>query len=454
MTARERLGARFGALRAGARLPGHTVRLRLTLLYGALFLISGVGLLTVTNLLVRESPGNNVAILGLPAGPSPVNAIHPGLTARLGPSQVADSLVPGWQAAIGITSAVAPRADRAALAAVKATQSRLKVAQSQITKVNTQLGRIVRVARAQPGHELHQLLITSALALAVMTVISIALGWLMAGRVLRPLQTITAAARDISATNLHQRLALEGPNDELHQLGNTFDELLGRLEGSFEAQRQFVANASHELRTPLARQRTVAEVALSDPGATVQSLRESHERVIAAGEQQERLIEALLTLARSERGLARRESFDLAAVTEAVLTSHHAELAHGDLQLEAALDPAPTSGDPRLGERLVANLIDNAIRHNRPNGSVQVATAARDGRATLSVANSGPIVPPSEIDRLFEPFQRLERSRTANSDGAGLGLSIAAAIARAHGGTLVARPRPGGGLVVEASLPS
>jgi signal transduction histidine kinase len=206
--------------------------------------------------------------------------------------------------------------------------------------------------------------ITSALALALMTVVSIALGWLVAGRVLRPLRTITAAARDISATNLHKRLALDGPNDELHQLGNTFDELLGRLEASFEAQRQFVANASHELRTPLARQRTVAEVALSDPAATVESLRESHERILAAGEQQERLIEALLTLAHSERGLAQRESFDLAALT------------------------------------------------NR-------------------VANSGPIIPSGDIDRRFEPFQRLDSSRATNRNGTGLGPSIAAAIARA-----------------------
>jgi signal transduction histidine kinase len=379
MTAHAHLETRLGGLRARLRLPGHTVRLRLTLLYGALFLISGAVLLTITNLLVRTG------------------------------------LVPG-----GRTVKINPLLrNPAVVAAIKATRSQLK--------------HVVTAAQAQPAHELHQLLITSALALAVMTVVSIGLGWLVAGRVLRPLRTITAAARDISATNLHKRLALDGPNDELHQLGNTFDELLGRLEASFEAQRQFVANASHELRTPLARQRTVAEVALSDPAATVESLRESHERVLAAGEQQERLIEALLTLAHSERGLAQRESFDLAALTNSVLVTRHAELKQRELQLEATLDPAPASGEPRLAERLIANLIDNAIRHNRPNGTIHVATRFSAGRATISVANSGPIIPTGDVDRLFEPFQRLDSSRATNRNGTGLGLSIAAVVARAHG---------------------
>ena len=198
----------------------------------------------------------------------------------------------------------------------------------------------------------------------------------------------------------------------------------------------------------------MAEVALSDPAATVESLRESHQRVLAAGEQQERLIEALLTLARSERGLAQREPFDLASVTDSVLVTRRPELEQRGLRLEATLDPAPALGEPRLVERLVANLIDNAIRHSLAEGSVRVATRATPAGVTISVTNTGPVVPPGDIERLLQPFQRLDGSRTASGDGVGLGLSIADAIARAHGGTLVVRPETGGGLAVEASLPS
>jgi signal transduction histidine kinase len=409
------------------------VRLKLTVLYGALFLVSGGILLTITNLVVRNSTTTAVG----------VNTTLPvGFAKRIiGPP-------PTWQIAPAIV-----RANGAAITALKVTRKQLSLAQRQADQIRGKFKRIVGIAQGQPSQELHQLLITSLLALAVMTVVSIGLGWLVAGRVLRPLRTITAAARDISASNLDRRLALDGPNDELHELGSTFDGLMGRLEGSFEAQRQFVANASHELRTPLARQRTVAEVALSDPDATVESLRESHQRVLAAGEQQERLIEALLTLARSERGLARRESFDLATLTDAILSARGPDVEARGLRLEAALDPAPTFGEPQLVERLVANLVDNAIRHNLPNGSVHVATRAGAGRAIISVANTGPVIAPGDVERLIQPFQRLDGSRTADRDGVGLGLSIADAIARAHGGTLTVRPQPEGGLAVEASFP-
>jgi signal transduction histidine kinase len=310
------------------------------------------------------------------------------------------------------------------------------------------------VAEQQHTAEMHQLLEQSGIALAIMAAVSIALGWLAAGRVLRPLRTVNERARTISASNLHRRLALDGPDDEITQLANTFDELLGRLEASFAAQRQFVANASHELRTPLARAQTVAEVALGDPEATVDTLRASHERVLAAGRQQERLLEALLTLARSERGLDERAPFDLATVTATMLHTRRPEAELRGLYVHATLEPAETSGDPRLAERLVANLIDNALRHNIPHGRIDVTTSTKAGHAVLSVTNTGPPVPADELERLVQPFQRLGADRTDHSDGSGLGLSIVAASAIAHGAALTTRTQPAGGLDVEVGFPS
>jgi signal transduction histidine kinase len=306
---------------------------------------------------------------------------------------------------------------------------------------------------AQQDAQLHQLLVNSGIALGLMAGVSIVLGWMVAGRVLRPLHTITTAARHISVTSLHERLALEGPDDELKELGDTFDDLIARLERSFDAQRRFVANASHELRTPLARQRTVAQVALGDPEATVDSLRVAHERVLAAGAQQEHLIEALLTLARGQAGLVKHEPFDLAGLTSDVLLSRREEAQARELDLRDALAPAPLVGDPRLVERLIANLVDNAILHNVANGHISVTVGTRSGHAVFSIANSGPVVPVSEIDRLFQPFQRLEVERTSHGQGIGLGLSIVRAIAEAHDATLNVRSLPGGGLDVEVSLP-
>jgi signal transduction histidine kinase len=288
-----------------------------------------------------------------------------------------------------------------------------------------------------------------------MAIVSIWLGWLVAGRALRPLRTITSTARDISASSLHRRLALEGPDDEVKQLADTFDGLLGRLEASFDAQRQFVANASHELRTPLTLERTLVEVALADPDATVESLRETCERVLVAGEQQERLIEALLTLSRSQRGLDYHEPFDLGAVAAEVLEARRPDAERRELHLAAALESAPTSGDRRLGERLVANLVDNAVRHNVPSGRIDVTTGTKDGRAILTITNSGPVVPPHELDRLFQPFQRLVANRdNGQGDGLGLGLSIVQAIATAHDATLIPRAQTEGGLAIEVSFPS
>jgi signal transduction histidine kinase len=298
-----------------------------------------------------------------------------------------------------------------------------------------------------------ELIIQSAAALAVMSVISIGLGWLMAGRFLRPLRTITATVRRVSASSLGQRLALPGPADELKELGDTFDALLARLEQSFEAQRRFVANASHELRTPVTRQRALVEVALGDLSPTVESLQDLCAQVLGASIEQERLIEALLTLARSQRGLDQRERFDLAALAGLVARAREPEAHRRGLTMTTSLRPAPLEGDPRLAERLLANLVDNAVLHNVPGGSVRVGTGTDQRCAALSVTNTGPVIAPAEIAALFEPFRRLGADRTADRDGLGLGLSIVDAIVTAHGATLRAQALPGGGLKIAVRFP-
>jgi signal transduction histidine kinase len=376
-----------------ARRPRPTVRLRLTLLYGGLFLISGAALLAVTYALVAQATQG---------------AIGSG-------SRVGTGLSVQQERALALREHAAALDARAAV--------------------------------------LHELLAWSALTLALMAVLSIALGWIVAGRVLRPLRIITAAAREISAASLGERLALGGPDDELRELGDTFNGLLARLEASFRAQRQFIANASHELRTPLARQRVISQVALADPGATIETLAAAHERVLASGAQQEQLIEALLTLARGQAGLSKPEPFNLAAVTSQALAAREPEARYRNLTLHAALDPALATGSPRLTERLAANLVDNALRHNVAYGRVNVTTETRNSRAVLSVANTGPAVPTAAVDRLFQPFQRLGTDRTSHGEGLGLGLSIVQAIADAHSATITARPQPGGGLLVEVTFP-
>jgi signal transduction histidine kinase len=412
------------------------VRLRLTLLYGGLFLLCAVALLAVTNLAVRRVTGSS----SISATPSLLS----GHISGHGTSSFPPPALNRLKGVITLHSGPLSSSQ---------VRTLVKESQASVTYAQDHLQHVLRIVAALPATENHQLLVISVIVLAVMALVALWLGWLVAGRVLSPLRTITAAAREISATNLHRRLALSGPDDELRELGNTFDELLTRLEASFDAQRQFVANASHELRTPLARQRTLAEVALGDGDATVRSLRASLERLIAAGEEQEQLIEALLTLARSERGIAAREPFDLALLSERVLAERRPELRRRRLHLEAALEPAAGSGEPRLLERLIANLVDNAIGHNHRGGSVAVNTATRGGRATLTVSNSGPVIPADQVARLLEPFERLAGARTTKTRGTGLGLSIAVAIAHAHGGTLTVAAQPEGGLVVEVSLP-
>jgi signal transduction histidine kinase len=300
---------------------------------------------------------------------------------------------------------------------------------------------------------LHQLLIESGVALAIMALVSAALGWIVAGRVLRPLRVITGATRDISASNLHERLALGGPDDELKELGDTIDGLLKRLEASFSSQRQFVANASHELRTPLARQRTLAQVALSDPDASADSLRAAHERILASGEQQEQLIDALLTLSRVQAGAISRQSVDLAPLVSNLLAVRMAEAEVRGVRLIPMLAEAPLRGDPRLVERLVANVLDNALRHNVPGGMIVVRTGTRSGHGWLAVSNDGPLVEADQIERLYEPFERLGAERTNTGDGFGLGLCIVRAVATAHGASLMTEARSSGGLNIEVRFP-
>jgi signal transduction histidine kinase len=297
--------------------------------------------------------------------------------------------------------------------------------------------------------------IRSVAILAGLVIASLAVGWLIAGRFLRPLRTITATARDISASNLNRRLDLTGRNDEFKDLGETLDDLFGRLEASFESQRHFVANASHELRTPLAAERTLLQVALADPEATAGALRETCQQVLVLGDRQERLIEALLTLASSERGVEEWEPFDLAEVAGKVIDDRRQEAEHRGLRVHAALTAAPATGDPRLAESLVANLVDNAIRHNVPGGRVEVWTTMTDGGAVIRIRNTGAVVPSYELNRLFQPFQRLgdERIRHGDGDGHGLGLAIVRAIAAAHKAAVRVTAGSEGGLDIEVSFP-
>ncbi|MFF4504086.1 sensor histidine kinase [Streptomyces sp. NPDC001401] len=385
------------------RLIPRSIRWRLTLLYSALFVVAGAALLGVVYFLAASS------VVG---GRTVTSVEGPGL-----PDQGATPTAPAT---------------------------------------------ISAVAEILRRDQLHDLLVYAAVALAVMALASLALGRLMAGRVLSPLRAMTATARRISADNLHERLAVHGPDDELKAVADTFDDVLARLEGAFEAQKQFVANASHELRTPLTLQQTIVDVTLADPAASEQALRAALLRVRAAGQEQERLIDALLTLARSQRCLERREFVDLAAIVRE-------RLPDSGCRVEARLEPAPVLGDPQLIERLVVNLTDNAVRHNLPAGEggwVSVWTGLdAAGRPGLRIENSGPVILPDQAAGLFQPFRRLgpdrvlppsrvrSSGRSPHRDGLGLGMSIVAAVTAAHGGRVRARTRPAGGLIVEVGLP-
>jgi signal transduction histidine kinase len=291
-----------------------------------------------------------------------------------------------------------------------------------------------------------------AIALAAMTGLSVLGGWAVAGRILRPLQRITGTAKRVSQDNLDERIGLEGPRDELKELADTFDGMLERLSAAFASQRRFVANASHELRTPLSVIRTELDVTLADPNATNAELREMAETVREATLATERLLQALLTLARTEAGVTRRDPGDLADAARLALAQTAAEASASRLEVRFSLDDAPVRGDRRLLERLVANLVENAVRHNRSGGMVDVRTFQEDGRSVVLVRNDGDPIPPAAVPSLLEPFQRLDRG--ARGDGSGLGLSIVRSVAEAHGGTVALDARPAGGLAVRVTLPA
>ena len=344
------------------------------------------------------------------------------------------------------------------------------------TRIELDSADFAKLVRAQARSEL---LRSGGFAFAVVVVVGIAAGYLLAGQALQPVSRVTAAARRLSTETLDSRIALRGPDDELKELADTFDAMLARLDAAFDSQRRFVANASHELRTPLAVIRTEVDVTLADGDATVAELRTMGEVVRDASVRADRLVDALLVLARSEAqarvGLELREPVDLAELLPAVVAALAGEIDERGISVEANAGPAPTAGDPHLLERLVGNLVENAVRHNITGGWVTVRTGRADGAgpvepgtplwdgrpaaagdrplAQLTVVNSGPVVSEPTVDDLFEPFRRGGTARTA-SRGAGLGLSIVRAVAAAHGGHVAARPLAGGGLEVVVRLPS
>jgi signal transduction histidine kinase len=297
------------------------------------------------------------------------------------------------------------------------------------------------------------MLIRSLMALGGLGVLALMLGYVVADRALRPVKQMTATAQKLSGTSLaHQRIDLQGPDDELKELADTFDAMLTRLNAAFDAQRRFVDNASHELRTPLAINRTVLEVALSDPEAS-EDLKVLGRTLLGTNARNERLIEGLLLLARSERELSVRKPADIQDVARTAVEQLAPFAAEEDVTVEYDLHPAPVIGDPVLLERCISNLIENGIKHNAgPSGKVWVRSGIVDGGAVVQIANTGPHVPAYEVDSLFEPFRRLNADRVQSAKGAGLGLSIVRAIVRAHGGTVIAVPRDGGGLVVTVRL--
>jgi signal transduction histidine kinase len=392
-------------LRGWARnphLPLRTVRMRLTLLYGALFLLSGAALLAVAYTLTW-------------------NATSPSVDKVL----------------INDARLYAVEGHAVGLQAMRELKLRDAVIASQHATV------------------MHQLLASCAIALAITAVLSIVVGWLVAGRVLRPLRTMTAATQRISEQSLHQRLAVTGPADELKRLGDTIDDLLARLEGAFDAQRRFVANASHELRTPLTMMRTAVDVATRKPGPPAPGVTALAGKIRAGLDKADRLVESFLTLARAEHGGAvRRSTVALDELATTVLADHSAAINGMHLTVDQDHHDTPVPGSEPLLSHLTGNLIDNAIRHNQPGGWIRVGTGTGTGTARLVVENSGPILDPGKVCELTQPFRRAVPDRTGtNGAGVGLGLSIVAAIVGTHHGTLDLHARPHGGLRVTVTLP-
>ena len=391
--------ARLGERLSRGVMPRRTVRLRLTALYGGLFLVSGAALLAITYLLVA----------GLPIRFPPPGGVG-GLPSRV------PQRPPSCSPAQGFCGHP--------------------------------------FALAQQTAVLHGLLIRSGIALVIMAVLSIWLGWLMAGHVLRPLQVITSTTRQISDENLHERLTLPGPLDELTELGDTIDALLGRLEGAFDAQRNFVANASHELRTPLAMMRTSLDVAEAKSSSVSQDASVLAGKVREGLDQADRLVESFLVLARAQRGvMTDLTTVCLPEIVSTALDARTAEVAGMHLAVRLQLGDADVVGSETLLARMVANLVGNAIRHNQPGGFIDVTTEADAFAVRLVVENGGPSLDPDQVAQLSQPFKRLGAERTGSAGGVGLGLSIVAAIVAAHRGSLDLQEGPGGGLRVGIELP-
>ena len=396
-----------------------TLRMRLTLVYGGLFLIAGIVLLGVTYLLVdRQVPGGNVMLSVKVAG-----QIKPGTE----PDAALDQPFLRTGAGQLITAEDVPQYFE---------KEQAKVRNNALTSLLTQGG----------------------IALAIVGSASIGLGWLIAGRVLAPLHRVTDTARRIATgrgadLSLHERIALEGGDHDVKELADTFDTMVERLDRSFEGQRRFVANASHELRTPLTLNRALVEVAMNRKTASG-DVKQLGETLLEINTRHERLINGLLLLAKSENEILDRTEIDLADVVSHVAAQAAEEARAAGVTITEKPGEALTSGDPILIERLAQNLVENAIRHNQPGGFARITSRALpDGGAELEVANSGLTIPPYDIPGLFEPFRRLDDERLVTAKGAGLGLSIVRSVARAHGGEVVAKPRSGGGLVVTVTLP-
>jgi signal transduction histidine kinase len=398
-----------------------TVRARLTLLYTGLFAACGAIVVAVSYTLVAQLPA-----LGQGQGngkqPSPSGGVSASFAARCRSEQLS------------------AHPDQGILAKCASYRQHLSAQSQRDLKY---LG-----AQGQRDLTLSHLLQYSLITLAVVIALAAILGWIAAGRALRPVHLITAAARAASEHDLSARVTPRGPRDELRELAETFDEMLGRLQAAFEGQQRFIANASHELRTPLAVMGATVDVVLGNPDATPGDLRGMAADIRAAVDHAEHLIGALLILARNERGLTVREEVDLATAAEDVLDT----AGLGDRRVHATLQPAVISGDPVLAEHLIANLVDNAVRHNIAAGDIWISTRTMAGSSQLTVANTGPVISPADVGRIFQPFQRLS-DRTSH-DGFGLGLAIVASIAAIHGGTVTARPRDDGGLSVTVTIPS
>ena len=426
------------------RLPRRTARLRLTVLYGAAFLACGAVVLVVVTYLAYEHTAHQ---LSSDYAESSASAV---LNAKV---PTADVQQEGSYHVFKLRVPIADVQQEGSYDELTAPLAAAQLAEKAPALSAAQRAKLFGEAQVRVNYDVRHILIISAIALAVIAAAAAAIGWILAGRVLRPLSTITAAARRIAASSLHERLDLHGPDDELKELADTLDDLFARLEASFDAQRRFAASASHELRTPLTRERTLLQVTLADPGSTTGTWQAVSQELLAGNAEQERLIESLLALASSAAGPGEREPVDLAAITSAALAAALSGISRLGLNVHPDLQPAILQGDPLLVQQLVANLIDNALRHNIPGGDIQITTGTTSGHAVLSVTNSGQLIPPTEVDRLFQPFERLgPRPARRDGHGHGLGLSIVRAIAAAHGATIGARAQPGGGLAVDVTF--